>query len=99
VQADGVYPYNMCVLQGFPAALKSATSFPFGVWFANASTVYVADEGNGDQGADPNKLVAVTDDLAAVTPPAESFTTVRAAGFGQVLRGVSFTPGTETASH
>jgi hypothetical protein len=29
-------------------ALKSTTSFPFGIWFANASTLYVADEGNGD---------------------------------------------------
>jgi hypothetical protein len=44
------------------------------------------------------RLVAVTDNLAAVTPPAESFTTVRAAGFGEVLRGVSFTPGTEIGS-
>jgi hypothetical protein len=37
----------MCVLKGFPTALKSKTSFPFGVWFANATTLYVADEGNG----------------------------------------------------
>ena len=196
VQSKGLYPYNMCILQGFPTALKSATSFPFGIWFANADTLYVADEGNGtntysaasgtytaaaaqttaglqkwvreagtwklaytlndglnlgapytvpgyptgnnpatglpwapatdglrnitgrvnrdgtvtiwavtstvsgngDQGADPNKLVAVTDNLSTVTPPAESFTTVRAAGFGEVLRGVSFTPGTEIDS-
>jgi len=27
---------------------------------------------------------------------AESFRTVRAAGFGEVLRGVSFTPGTRS---
>ena len=38
----------MCILNGFPTALKSKTSFPFGVWFANATTLYVADEGNGD---------------------------------------------------
>src|SRR5262249_52792211 len=43
----GVFPYNMCILNGFPTALKSKTSFPFGVWFANATTAYVADEGNG----------------------------------------------------
>jgi hypothetical protein len=196
LQSKGVYPYNMCILNGFPTALKSTTSFPFGIWFANPDTLYVADEGNGattysaasgsytaaaaqttaglqkwvlsngtwklaytltggldlgapysvrgypagtnpatglpwapatdglrnitgrvgpggtvtiwavtstvsgggDQGADPNKLVAVTDKLAAVTPPAESFKTIRAAGFGEVLRGVSFTPGTETTS-
>ncbi len=193
VQSAGLQPDNMCILQGFPTALKSATSFPFGIWFANADTLYVADEGNGDntyspasgryttaaaqttaglqkwvfngsswqlaytltgglnlgvpypvpgypagnnpatelpwapatdglrnltgrvnadgtvtiwavtstvsgggdQGADPDKLVAVTDSLAARTPPAaESFRTVRAAGYGEVLRGVSFTPGT-----
>jgi hypothetical protein len=196
VPSKGLFPYNMCILQGFPTALKSATSFPFGIWFANADTLYVADEGNGtntysaasgtytaaaaqttaglqkwvredgtwklvytlndglnlgapytvpgyptgnnpatglpwapatdglrnitgrvnrdgtvtiwavtstvsgngDQGADPNKLVAVTDNLSTVTPPAEHFTTVRAAGFGEVLRGVSFTPGTEINS-
>ena len=38
----------MCVLQGFPTALKSTSSFPFGLWFANPRTLYVADEGNGD---------------------------------------------------
>jgi len=192
LQTDGVTPYNMCILRGFPTALKSAVSFPFGIWFANADTLYVADEGNGDntysaasgtypsaaaqataglqkwvfngttwnlaytldsglnlgipyavpgypagdnaatglpwapatdglrnltgrvnrngtvtiyaitstvsgsgdQGADPNKLVAITDDLGAMTLPAEGFRTVRSAGSGEVLRGVSFTPGT-----
>jgi hypothetical protein len=43
---------NMCVLKGFPTALaKSATDasdFPFGLWFANPTTLYVADEGAGD---------------------------------------------------
>ena len=48
LQTQGVSPYNMCILQGFPTALKSATSFPFGLWFANSRTLYVADEGNGD---------------------------------------------------
>jgi len=36
----------MCILNGFPRAPKSTTSFPFGIWFANAHTLYVADEGN-----------------------------------------------------
>ena len=192
LQTKGVYPYNMCVLKGFPTALKSTTSFPFGLWFANSRTLYVADEGNGDntysaatgtyttaaaqttaglqkwvlengtwtlaytlssglslgtpytvpgypagdnaatglpwapatdglrnitgrvnrdgtvtlwavtstvsgggdQGADPNKVVAITDDLGAQTLPAESFRTVAPARYGEVLRGVSFTPGT-----
>ncbi|MBV9794623.1 MAG: hypothetical protein JO016_11865 [Actinobacteria bacterium] len=194
VGADGL-PSNMCVLKGFPTALKSTTSFPFGLWFAGPDTLYVADEGNGtntysaatgtytaaagqttaglqkwvltggswhlaytlaaglalgtpytvagyptgdnaatklpwapatdglrnltgrvnrdgtvtvyavtstvsgggDQGADPNKLVAITDRVPATAPAAgEAFRTVRAAGFGQVLRGVSFTPGTRS---
>ena len=62
------------------------------VW-AVTSTV----SGGGDQGADPNKLVAVDDPLWATTlAPWERFVTVRRAGFGEVLRGVSFTPGAET---
>jgi len=48
LQTSGVTPYNMCVLKGFPTNLaKNATAFPFGVWFADARTLYVADEGNG----------------------------------------------------
>ena len=48
LQSKGLDPNNMCVLKGLPTALKSTTSFPFGIWFANATTMYVADEGNGD---------------------------------------------------
>jgi hypothetical protein len=191
VQSQGL-PNNMCILAGFPTAEKSVTSFPFGMWFANANTLYVADEGNGDdtfsratneytgaaaqttaglqkwvrtndgtwrlaytlsagldlgtpyrvrgnystgtnpvtglpwapatdglrnitgrinpngtvtiwavtstvsgegdQGADPNRLVATTDRLSATTAGNERFTTLRSAPAGQVLRGVSLTP-------
>jgi hypothetical protein len=195
LQTKGLDPNNMCVLKGFPTALKSKTAFPFGIWFANENVLYVADEGNGDntfststqqytvaaaqttaglqkwifdsssstwnlaytlqkglalgtpytvpgyqtgtnsstglpwapatdglrnitgtvnsngtatiyaitstvsgngdQGADPNKLVAITDNLVATTLPArETFTTLRAAGNLEVLRGVSYAPGT-----
>ncbi len=31
LQTEGLTPNNMCILNGFPTALKSATSFPFGV--------------------------------------------------------------------
>ncbi len=197
LSTEGVVPYNMCILKGFPTGLaKTASLFPFGIWFADAKTLYVADEGNGtatyasgqytaaaaqttaglqkwvfdsvagqwnlayvltaglklgvpytvanypignnsatglpwspatdglrnltgrvnrdgtvtvwavtstvsgngDQGADPNQLVTITDNLAATSLPAgESFTTAKRAGFDEVLRGVSFTPGTDLA--
>ena len=49
VSADGL-PGNMCILAGFPTALaKTATTvaYPFGLWFADANTLYLADEGDG----------------------------------------------------
>ncbi|HKC27496.1 MAG TPA: hypothetical protein VKB75_05745, partial [Jatrophihabitans sp.] len=50
--------------------------------------------GVSDPGANPNKLVTITDNLAATTlPTAESFTTLRSAAAGDVYRGVAFTPG------
>lgn len=200
LQTNGL-PNNVCILAGFPSApnkTATVTAFPFGIWFANANTVYVADEGdgytggtdlyshaaaqttaglqkwvfdrststwrlaytlqtglglgtaytvsgyptgvnaatglpwspatdglrnvtgrvnadgtvtlwaitstvsgNGDTGADPNQLVSITDTPAILDPgvaAGESFTTVRSAGFGEVLRGVSFTPGTGTGT-
>jgi hypothetical protein len=48
--ANGL-PSNMCILRGFPttpAKSSSSTAFPFGIWFANPTTLYVADEGSGD---------------------------------------------------
>jgi hypothetical protein len=195
--SPAVLPSNMCILAGFPSTPnKSATtlSYPFGLWFANANTLYVADEGDGytggndlythaaaqataglekwvfdsatntwnrvytmqtglnlgvaytvpgyptgtnsatnlpwapatdglrnltglvnrdgtvtiwattstisgggDTGADPNQLVVITDSLQNTDPTVaahEAFHTLRSAGFGEVLRGVSFTPGT-----
>ena len=100
-------PYTV---RGYPTGVNAATGLPWApatdglrnitgqvnrdgsvtIW-AITSTV----SGGGDQGADPNKLVEITDPLAATAPASgESFRTVRAAGFGEVLRGVSFTPGT-----
>jgi hypothetical protein len=45
----GLTPTNMCVLKGFPTTLAkgTVTYFPFGIWFANPTTLYVADEGSG----------------------------------------------------
>jgi hypothetical protein len=197
LQTTGL-PNNLCILAGFPSIPnKSATttSAPFGIWFADADTIYVADEGdgytdasdlythaaaqttaglqkwvfnsasqtwvlaytlqnglnlgvpytvhgyptgnnpgtglpwapatdglrnltgrvdywgnvtiwattstisgNGDTGADPNQLVSIVDSLKNTDPAVaaqEKFHVIRRAGFGEVLRGVSFTPGTE----
>lgn len=68
--------------------------------FAVTSTVST----NGDQGADPNKLVKVTDLLRATTLPLPrrddddddttlgQFVTIRSAQTGEVLRGIAFAP-------
>jgi hypothetical protein len=190
LQSTGL-PQNMCVLQGFPTALKSTTSFPFGLWFANDTTMYVADEGDGtntydpatgtytdaaaqagaglqkwmlrdgawklaytirngldlgapytvscyptgdnaatglpwapatdglrtitgkvdadgtvtiwgvtstvsgatDEGADPNRLVRVTDRLHATSADGDTFRTLRTARSGEALRGIAYVPG------
>ena len=57
--------------------------------------------GSGDQGADPNKLVAINDTLSALTSAQaanETFTTLDSAGYGEVLRGVSFAPVPEAST-
>jgi hypothetical protein len=102
-------PYKVT---GYPTGLNSATGLPWApaadgirnitghvnrdgtvtIW-AITSTV----SGNGDQGADPNQLVMISDKMAATSLPAgESFKAIRTARFGEVLRGVSFTPGTDS---
>jgi hypothetical protein len=71
---------------------RNATATIWGV----TSTV----SGNGDQGADPNAVVAITDPISASAPSStEAFTTLRAAGSGEVLRGVSLTPGSGGLDH
>jgi hypothetical protein len=58
--------------------------------WATTSTV----SGGGDQGADPNQLVYITDTISATTLPAhESFTLLSTAGYKEVFRGVSWAPG------
>ena len=50
---------------------------------------------NGDQGADPNMLVSITDTLAntsAASAASEKFTILRTANAGEVYRGISFAP-------
>jgi len=49
---------------------------------------------SGDAGADPNKVVQISDDLAATTATAavtqESFTTLVGPTYGTVYRGVAY---------
>jgi hypothetical protein len=78
----GLTPTNSYILKGFPTALAKdatdASDYPFGR-------------------ADPNKLVEITDSLGASTASQvthEQFHTVMQATYGQVVRGVAFTPGT-----
>ena len=102
-------PYSV---RGYPTGINSVTGLPWApatdglrnltgqvnrdgtvsIW-AVTSTV----SGGGDQGADPNQLVEITDSLKATSAPAqERFRTVVPALYDQVVRGVSFTPGTGT---
>jgi hypothetical protein len=98
---------------GYPTGSNTATGLPWApatdglrnltgrvdddgtvtIW-AITSTV----SGNGDVGADPNRLVAIRDVLKNTTAAGaarEKFVVLRSAGFAEVLRGVSFTPGTD----
>ena len=66
--------------------------------FATTSTV----SANGDNGADPNKLVKVTDRVSDTTLPKGGndglghFKTIRRAKAGEVFRGVSLAPGDQS---
>jgi hypothetical protein len=64
--------YPMCILKGFndSAAATDTTHFPFGLWFANKDTLYVADEGSGSFGDDP----ASADPTSPYADAAESTT-------------------------
>jgi hypothetical protein len=99
-------PYTV---RGYPTGTNSVTGLPWSpatdglrnitgiVHSDGTATIYAITStvsGSGDQGADPNKLVTITDDISATTlPSSERFTILRSAGFAEVLRGVSFTPG------
>jgi hypothetical protein len=67
LQSDGL-PDNMCVLNGFPTTLAKSSSndfYPFGLWFANADTLYVADEGSGTDTYDNGSYTAASTDPEA----------------------------------
>lgn len=57
------------------------------------------ESANGDQGADPNMLVSITDTLANTTAAGaanEKFTVLSTASAGEVYRGIAFAPSSTT---
>lgn len=58
------------------------------IWGVTADT-----SASGDNGADPDEIVEITDSLAAMTlPVSEEFTTFEGPQYGVVYRGVAFDP-------
>jgi len=110
VMQNGLNPGQQYSVNGYPTAINPATDGIRNITgkvngdgsvtiFGMTSTV----SANGDQGADPNKLVSITDTLANTDPTVaanEKFVTLRTANWGEVLRGVAFAPsgGTPTAA-
>jgi hypothetical protein len=96
-------PYSV---PNYPADLSPATGGCRGltgrVGEEGAVTLYAVTStvsNSGDQGADPNKLVKVSDRLDAMSSPSGKgqrrfghFVTLRAAKAGEVFRGVAFAP-------
>jgi hypothetical protein len=95
----------------YPTGTNPATSLPWspatdglrnitGTVDGSQITLYAITStisGGGDTGADPNRLVSITDNLTntdTTKATKEKFTVVRKADFAEVLRGVSFAPGT-----
>jgi hypothetical protein len=82
--------------------LEPECGVDFALRLASIWAVTSTVSGDGDTGADPNQLVAITDKLDntdATVAAKEAFYNVRQAGFGEVLRGVSFAPGTGSEEH
>lgn len=89
-------PYSV---PNYPAALNPATAglrnITGKVNGDGTVTIYAVTStvsANGDQGADPNMLVSITDTLSSTTAGTEKFTILRTANAGEVYRGVAFAP-------
>ncbi len=94
----------------YPASLSPATggcrNIAGQVGDDGIATIYAVTStisGSGDQGADPNRLVKISDRLAATTPPKAGkdfgslghFVILRTAKAGEVFRGVALAPKSE----
>jgi len=93
-------PYSV---PNYPASIEPATggcrNITGVVNHDGTATIYAITSTislNGDNGADPNKVVKVTDQLSATKPATngwlDQFTTVRSARAGQAFRGVALAP-------
>ncbi len=104
VMQNGLNLGQQYSVSNYPAALNPATDGLRNITGRNNGdgtvTIWAITStisASGDQGADPNKLVSITDVLDNTDPGLaayEPFTTLVSAASGEVLRGVSFTPGT-----
>jgi hypothetical protein len=93
-------PYSV---PNYPASIEPATggcrNIIGVVNYDGTATIYAITSTisqNGDNGADPNKLVVVTDLINATQPSTEGFVdtffTVRSASAGEAFRGVALAP-------
>jgi hypothetical protein len=100
-------PYSVA---NYPAALSPATggcrNLTGRLNHDGTVTLYAVTStvsASGDQGADPNQLVRVTDLLKANTLPTGGslghFATIRTAQAGEVFRGVTFAPRQDGSGH
>lgn len=92
-------PPNNPAVGGYPTPATDGCRNLTGQVRDGIATIYAVTSTvstGGDQGADPNMLVKVQDKLNAMQLPVGDnlgvFTTIRQAGFGEVLRGVAFAP-------
>ena len=101
---DGLNLGQQYSVSNYPTALNPATDGLRNITGRNNGdgtvTIWAVTStvsASGDQGADPNQLLAITDVLDNTDPSLasyEPFSTIVPPAYGIVLRGVSFTPGT-----
>ncbi len=88
--SDGPWPNVTTVGLRNLTGVVNASAGTVSLW-ATTST----SSTSGDNGADPNKVVTITDQLAATTPAAvasEAFSVVAGPTYGTVYRGVAYVP-------
>ncbi|HZP14545.1 MAG TPA: hypothetical protein VFA96_01890, partial [Nocardioides sp.] len=98
-------PYDVA---GYPTGDNAATGLPWAPatdGLRNISGRVNADgtvtvwgitstvSGATDEGADPNRLVTVSDALSATSAAGDTFTTLRTAASGEALRGIAYVSG------